>query len=30
MDNVRIVVDDLPTTTEFFHELGLELEGQAP
>jgi hypothetical protein len=26
MDNVGIVVDDLPTTTEFFRELGLELE----
>jgi catechol 2,3-dioxygenase-like lactoylglutathione lyase family enzyme len=29
MDNVGIVVDDLPTTIEFFQELGLELEGQA-
>src|ERR671935_996041 len=29
MDNVGIVVDDLPATIEFFHELGLELEGQA-
>jgi catechol 2,3-dioxygenase-like lactoylglutathione lyase family enzyme len=29
MDNVGIVVDDLPTTIEFFRELGLELEGQA-
>ena len=28
MDNVGIVVDDLPTTIEFFRELGLELEGQ--
>jgi catechol 2,3-dioxygenase-like lactoylglutathione lyase family enzyme len=29
MDNMGIVVDDLPTTIEFFRELGLELEGQA-
>jgi catechol 2,3-dioxygenase-like lactoylglutathione lyase family enzyme len=29
MDNVGIVVDDLPSTIEFFRELGLELEGQA-
>ncbi|HLH15085.1 MAG TPA: VOC family protein [Solirubrobacteraceae bacterium] len=29
MDNVGIVVDDLPRTIEFFGELGLELEGQA-
>src|ERR1700712_1370289 len=29
MDNVGIVVDDLPATIEFFSELGLELEGQA-
>ncbi len=29
MDNVGIVVDNLPTTIEFFRELGLELEGQA-
>jgi catechol 2,3-dioxygenase-like lactoylglutathione lyase family enzyme len=29
MDNVGIVVDDLPTTIAFFCELGLELEGQA-
>ena len=29
MDNVGIVVDDLPTTIAFFRELGLELEGQA-
>jgi catechol 2,3-dioxygenase-like lactoylglutathione lyase family enzyme len=29
MDNVGIVVDDLPATIAFFHELGLELEGQA-
>ena len=28
MDNVGIVVDDLPATVEFFRELGLELEGQ--
>ena len=25
MDNVGIVVDDLPVTTAFFRELGLEL-----
>ncbi len=29
MDNVGIVVDDLPTTIAFFRELGLELEGRA-
>ena len=29
MDNVGIVVDDLPASIEFFRELGLELEGQA-
>jgi len=29
MDNVGIVVDDLPATIAFFCELGLELEGQA-
>src|SRR5438128_9510681 len=29
MDNVGIVVDDLPATISFFRELGLELEGQA-
>src|SRR5919201_2428327 len=29
MDNVGIVVVDLPATIEFFRELGLELEGQA-
>ena len=29
MDNVGIVVEDLPATIEFFRELGLELEGQA-
>src|SRR6266496_193583 len=29
MDNVGIVVEDLPTTIAFFRELGLELEGQA-
>ena len=28
MDNVGIVVDDLPATITFFRELGLELEGQ--
>jgi catechol 2,3-dioxygenase-like lactoylglutathione lyase family enzyme len=28
MDNIGIVVDDLPGTIEFFRELGLELEGQ--
>jgi len=28
MDNVGIVVEDLPTTIAFFRELGLELEGQ--
>ena len=28
MDNVGIVVDDLPETIEFFRALGLELEGQ--
>ena len=28
MDNVRIVVDDLPAVIAFFAELGLELEGQ--
>jgi catechol 2,3-dioxygenase-like lactoylglutathione lyase family enzyme len=28
MDNVGIVVDDLPTSIAFFRELGLELEGQ--
>jgi len=28
MDNVGIVVDDLPATISFFTELGLELEGQ--
>ncbi len=28
MDNVGIVVDDLPATIAFFRELGLELEGQ--
>jgi len=27
MDNVGIVVDDLPATVAFFRELGLELEG---
>jgi catechol 2,3-dioxygenase-like lactoylglutathione lyase family enzyme len=29
MDNVGIVVDDLPAAIAFFCELGLELEGQA-
>src|SRR5438270_13133724 len=29
MDNVGIVVEDLPRTVSFFRELGLELEGQA-
>ena len=29
MDNVGIVVEDLPATIDFFRELGLELEGQA-
>jgi catechol 2,3-dioxygenase-like lactoylglutathione lyase family enzyme len=29
MDNVGIVVDDLPATIEFFRKLGLELEGEA-
>jgi catechol 2,3-dioxygenase-like lactoylglutathione lyase family enzyme len=29
MDNIGIVVDDLPAAIEFFRELGLELEGQA-
>ena len=29
MDNVGIVVDDLPAAIAFFHELGLELEGRA-
>jgi catechol 2,3-dioxygenase-like lactoylglutathione lyase family enzyme len=29
MDNMGIVVDDLPATIAFFRELGLELEGQA-
>lgn len=29
MDNVGIVVDDLAETIDFFHELGLELEGRA-
>ena len=28
MDNVGIVVDDLPAAIAFFRELGLELEGQ--
>jgi catechol 2,3-dioxygenase-like lactoylglutathione lyase family enzyme len=29
MDNVGIVLDDLPAAIDFFQELGLELEGQA-
>jgi len=29
MDNMGIVVEDLPQTIAFFEELGLELEGQA-
>lgn len=29
MDNMGIVVDDLPAAIAFFQELGLELEGQA-
>jgi catechol 2,3-dioxygenase-like lactoylglutathione lyase family enzyme len=29
MDNLGIVIDDLPATIEFFRELGLALEGQA-
>jgi hypothetical protein len=29
MDNVGIVVEDLPATMAFLRELGLELEGQA-
>jgi hypothetical protein len=29
MDNVGIVVDDLPAAIAFFRELGLELEGEA-
>jgi catechol 2,3-dioxygenase-like lactoylglutathione lyase family enzyme len=29
LDNVGIVVDDLPAAIEFFRELGLELEGRA-
>ena len=29
MDNVGIVVEDLPAAIEFFRELGLELEGEA-
>jgi catechol 2,3-dioxygenase-like lactoylglutathione lyase family enzyme len=28
LDNIGIVVADLPATVEFFRELGLELEGQ--
>ena len=29
MDNVGVVVDDLPAAIAFFRELGLELEGRA-
>jgi catechol 2,3-dioxygenase-like lactoylglutathione lyase family enzyme len=29
MDNIGIVVEDLPAAIAFFRELGLELEGQA-
>src|SRR5919199_5647205 len=29
MDNVGIVVDDLPAAIAFFREVGLELEGEA-
>ena len=29
MDNIGVVVDDLPATIAFFRELGLELEGRA-
>jgi catechol 2,3-dioxygenase-like lactoylglutathione lyase family enzyme len=29
MNNVGVVVDDLPATIAFFRELGLELEGEA-
>src|SRR3954447_4881664 len=29
MDNVGIVVDDLPAAIAFFRELGLDLEGEA-
>src|SRR5215212_8775125 len=30
MDNVGIVVEDIDAASEFFTELGLELEGRAP
>jgi hypothetical protein len=30
MDHVGIVVDDLTAATEFFVELGLELQGEGP
>jgi catechol 2,3-dioxygenase-like lactoylglutathione lyase family enzyme len=30
MDNVGVVVDDLQAATEFFVELGMEREGEAP
>ncbi len=29
LDNIAIVVDDLPTAKAFFTELGMELEGEA-
>jgi catechol 2,3-dioxygenase-like lactoylglutathione lyase family enzyme len=29
MDNIGIVVEDLAAAIDFFHELGLELEGRA-
>jgi catechol 2,3-dioxygenase-like lactoylglutathione lyase family enzyme len=29
MDNMGIVVEDLPAAVEFFRELGMELEGEA-
>jgi len=30
MDHMGIVVDDLAAATEFFVELGLELQGEGP
>ncbi len=30
LDNVGIIVKDLPAAIAFFTELGMELEGQAP
>ena len=30
MDHVGVVVDDLAAATEFFVELGLELQGEGP